>query len=200
MIKSQILEPHCTQCHRAYNDYDSFFEDKDIALQAIVGARMPKNSSPLDSELIILLQSWIDQGAPNSAVQEENNEDGPIADLPSPSRTNTSDETEPNDDETGDDVVVTRLQPTWESINKEILQPKCLRCHGSGSFLELDDKQDFVDNSNWLLNDYVDVENSVLVQRLSSKTIPMPPKRSGIAPLTQEEINIVIKWVEARLP
>lgn len=166
-IKTEILNKSCLSCHGGYADYNNFFKDKEDALAAIASARMPLGGPALDTDLVNLLQDWIDAGAPEFESDVSNPQ---------------------------------ILEPTWASIKENIIAPKCLQCHGSGTFLPLATRQDFFDRRKDLLDDFKDVEDSKLIRRLQSNSNPMPPSWSGLDKLTTEEINIVIQWVEKGLP
>ncbi len=184
-IKAQILEPNCIACHSGYGDYNTFNAVKEAAMGAISSGRMPKGGPPLSNELKTLMRSWLAAGAP------ETNNDVVV--------TNPGDDT--NDGSDGNNPPpVDILEPTWGSISKKIIFPKCIQCHGAGSFLPLASRQDFFDQRDELLNDFNDVEESKLVRRLESNTNPMPPVWSGIEKLTTEEINVVIQWIEQGIP
>ncbi len=185
-IKAQILEPSCIACHSNFADYNSFNGMKEAAMGAISSGRMPKNAAPLSNELKTLMRSWLAAGAPETQndVVVTNPGDGS------------------NDGGSGGNrpPTVDLLEPTWSSISKKIIFPKCISCHGAGSFLPLASRQDFFDQRDELLNDFNDIEDSKLIKRLESNTNPMPPTWSGIEKLTTEEINVVIQWVEQGLP
>ena len=183
-IKAQILEPHCLSCHGAWSTYEAYNPVKEAAMGAISSGRMPKNSAPLSNELKTLMRTWLANGAPNVPAQDPDGSSG------------ASDTDGGNTPDPVDDI----LEPKWASIQKHIIAPKCLQCHGPGTFLPLATRQDFFDQRDELLNDFQDVEESELVKRLQSNSNPMPPTWSGMEKLTTEEINIVIQWVEQGLP
>lgn len=185
-IKSQILEPHCIACHSSYGSYDTFNAVKESAMGAISSGRMPKNSAPLSNELKTLMRNWLAAGAPNTT---------PISDPDGSSGATQPDDGDPNPP-TQPDI----LETTWRSLSQKVFFPKCLQCHGEGSFLPLATRQNFFDQRDELLNDFEDVEESELIKRLESNSNPMPPTWSGLDKLTTEEINIVIQWVEQGLP
>lgn len=181
-IKTQILEPNCLACHSSYSQYSTFNAIKEAAMGAISSGRMPKGGAPLSNELKTLMRNWLAAGAP------ETNNDVVV--------TNPGDDTNDGNHNPPTDI----LEPTWSSISKKIISPKCIQCHGVGSFLPLASRQDFFDQRDELLNDFNDVEKSKLVRRLESNSNPMPPVWSGIEKLTMQEINVVIQWIEQGLP
>ncbi len=183
-IRDQILAPNCLACHSSYGTYEGFNPVKEAAMGAISSGRMPKNSAPLSNELKTLMRSWLAAGAPNIPTQSPDGSSG------------ASD----TDNGNQDPPLPDSLEARWASIEKHILIPKCLQCHGAGSFLPLASRQDFFDQRDELLNDFQDVEESKLIRRLESNSNPMPPSWSGLEKLTTEEINIVIQWVEQGLP
>lgn len=169
-VKSRVLGPSCTKCHKRYDNYEVVFEQKDRILSAVISGRMPKNAPALDGELVSVLQSWIDAGAPRGRAVEEEEE---------------------------------VLEPTWESLNKFVFSAKCSICHnpdGQASFLDLNTKDKFFEQKDELLNNFERVRESYLIEVLTSPDEPMPPTWSDLERLSEKEIEVIIKWIENKLP
>lgn len=171
-LRKEVFEPHCIRCHFNYKKYNVVYRDRKKILDSISSNRMPKNAAPLDSELKELVEAWVENGAQNN---------GELPTSPS----------EPI------------LKANWKSISENIIFPKCLQCHnpdGQASFLSLSKYEDFVDNADYLLNNFENVEQSYLVEVLTDPEEPMPPAWSNIERLTQKEIDVIKKWIENKIP
>jgi hypothetical protein len=170
-IKEKILGPQCIQCHVAYNDYQIVFSDKDKILNAVLKGTMPKNAPALSDDLKSLLSAWVRSGAPLGGGKEP--------------------------------LPPTELEPTWDSLSKKVFFPKCVQCHnpnGQAKFMDLSTRQRFFEERDYLLNNFEDVENSFLVEILRDTEEPMPPRYSNLEMLSEEEVKVIIKWVENGLP
>lgn len=168
----------CNECHIGYKDY-SFVaseSEREKILSAVLEERMPKNQPALSDELKALLTAWVDAGAPL--------DDG---------TTNTQ-PIEPIEEE---------LEATWASLSREVFFPKCVQCHnpnGQAKFLDLSTRQKFFEQRKELLNNLENAESSFLIEVITDPVEPMPPVSSGLERLTDEEVKIVIEWIEKGLP
>lgn len=96
-----------------------------------------------------------------------------------------------------------KLEPTWDSLSKKIIFPKCVQCHnpqGQASFLDLSTRQKFFEQRDELLNNFDDVENSYLIEVLTDPDEPMPPQWANIERLKDREIKVLIEWIKQGLP
>tara|TARA_B100001971_G_scaffold111191_1_gene102072 strand:- start:12230 stop:12886 length:657 start_codon:yes stop_codon:yes gene_type:complete len=171
-VSASIFEKSCTQCHPGYSDYQTVKKDAQKILEQVLTDRMPKNSPGLDEDLKSLLNAWVSAGAPLGGGDTDNEEDN-------------------------------ELKPTWDSLSRKVFFPKCVSCHnanGQANFLELDDRQDFFDNRDYLLNNFEDVENSYLIEVISDPDEPMPPFWSPFTQLNETEIATIKEWIEKGLP
>ena len=66
-IRSEILEPNCTQCHPGYSDYETVRDNLTAIEDSIRSGRMPKDAPNLSSELQLLLEEWRKLGAPSES-------------------------------------------------------------------------------------------------------------------------------------
>jgi uncharacterized membrane protein len=175
-VREKIFVPFCIQCHVQYGDYTFVQQDLKNIKTAVNQNRMPKNQSPLSSEQKQLLAEWISSGAQNEAV---------VSVQP------------PTAEPQG-------LQPTWDSLYKNIFVPKCVVCHSPTGPANWVDVSSRAGMTKTLLKhiDFKNIENSNLILRLKDPEEPMPPlpPDSNIPQLTTEEVQIVIEWIEAGLP
>ena len=170
-IKTDILAPHCIQCHPAYSDYDVIFKDKDKVLNAVLTETMPKNMPAVSTELKVMLDLWVKNGAPYGERERENENVG--------------------------------LKPTWNSLSKNIFFTKCTQCHnplGEASYIDLSSRKSIFEQRNYLLNNFENIEESILIDVISDINEPMPPLYSGLSRLTPEEISVVKEWIKLGLP
>ena len=176
-IKNRVLEKNCISCHPMYSIYSEVFKDKVSIVNSVLSNRMPKNSKPLPFELKNALETWVESGAPKNR--------------------------EGNDDEDNGDNEETGLEPIWKSISKNILFPKCVQCHnpnGEGSFLDLSSIEKIKEKKDYIIGDPGNAEMSLLYEVITDPFEPMPPQRSGLDRLNQEEINVIIEWIKKDLP
>jgi predicted CXXCH cytochrome family protein len=93
------------------------------------------------------------------------------------------------------------VQPDWESVGP-IFTKRCINCHaehGAAKGLRLDSYKAAIAGSKKrpvLLPG--DAKNSELVRRIRGESVPRMPFLSKSLP--QNEIDAIIRWVEAGLP
>ena len=182
-IKSSIFTPHCIRCHFQYENYSSVKEDLSKIRSSVLSDRMPRNASPLSSDLKQILIQWIDSGALESANMDL---------LPKP---------QPQDENL--------LVASWASVSKNILVPKCLVCHnpsGEANFLDLSTRQAIFSNRNRtfsgvkLLN-FDDPDQSYFIQVILDPLEPMPPiNRVNISRLNEQEVSTLKEWFRLGMP
>lgn len=171
IVKTNIFEKSCTQCHPGYSDYNTVKADAQKILDQVLTNRMPKDASALSDDLKAILNAWVRAGSPRGGDNEDNVPEELVA--------------------TWDSLSKKIFFPKCVS---------CHNANGQANFLELADRQDFFDNREYLLNNFEDVENSYLVEVISDPDEPMPPFWSPFTQLTKEEIAIVKEWIEKGLP
>ncbi len=172
-IEERVLKPNCIQCHAGYSDYQVVFSGKEKILEAVLKGTMPKNAPALNNELKSLLNDWVSAGAP---FEDDDGEDPPAP---------------------------IELAPTWESLSKNVIFPKCVQCHnpnGQASFLDLSTRQKFFEQRVDYLNNFEDVANSYLLEVINDPDEPMPPVWSNIERLNEKEVKALIEWIENGLP
>jgi uncharacterized membrane protein len=171
-LSSEVLTNSCFRCHKGWN-YDTMISKKTEIVQAIVTNYMPKDGPLSDSDKNLIL-SWYAAGAP----------EGEPIQAP---------------------VIPTR--PTFESLARTIFANKCLVCHQAGGEapFALDDRVDlmyYATQGNPFLFDFDFVEDSEFMRRLviDDPVEAMPPARSNLEKLTDEERAVIAEWIQAGLP
>jgi mono/diheme cytochrome c family protein len=87
----------------------------------------------------------------------------------------------------------------FKAIQDNIIQPRCANCHtveGSAEHVSLDSVRDLTGGGEPFVL-AKDADNSWLLQILKPGVASMPPASSNIAPLTQEEWNVIKDWINA---
>jgi hypothetical protein len=93
------------------------------------------------------------------------------------------------------------LLPTYTSIRKLIFEPKCLSCHAPGERADevpLHTLQDLL-----MVEGLINLQNpeqSDLITAVTRTRRPMPPPRTGLSPLTSDEVAVLIEWIRQGTP
>lgn len=177
-VKQKIFAPHCIKCHLNYENFASVKMIASGILNSIEQNRMPKNSPPLDESLKILIRTWVAEGA-NEFLENNSSE-------------------QPSDED------ITTLKPTWESLRLHIFEPKCLVCHnpvGKAPWIDLSSRAGMAKTLIKHIN-FKNPDDSNLIIRLRDPEEPMPPlpPQSNLLQLTEDEILVVIDWINSGLP
>lgn len=69
IIQANILTPHCTECHKRFDDYEAVKTRLGAIQNSITENRMPKNAPPLSPREKELLNLWVLNGAPLSLTE-----------------------------------------------------------------------------------------------------------------------------------
>ena len=91
-----------------------------------------------------------------------------------------------------------KLEPTYESIRVGILEQKCLYCHAPGKRGErvsLDTKEALINSPLEIVIPGNAEESDIILVLAPDARKPMPPRNSGPAPITEEEKNILMQWI-----
>lgn len=178
-IQTQILTPYCTGCHtsRAPNltTYESVVANLTaVNEQAVVRRSMPPRKA-LPEDLRILLQSWIQNGAPRV---------GTVVNPPTPS---------PTPSPSMSPAAGSIPRPfTYAELKTRVIQTKCLLCHATDNvddLTPLDTYKDIMTVAPYIepLVIGVDGETTTPVDQR------MPPKAQP--QLTQEEKAYFFLWL-----
>jgi hypothetical protein len=191
-IKNEILakDNTCSLCHSWVNQYQSLlayvrpFQPTQSALLTRLknfGGDMPKNSAPLSSKAVEILESWIAAGAPENPVKKvQKPEEPPVVGFPD--------------------------EPVFEDVSKLVLQTNCTVCHNptSSSRANRIPLQTFKDLNSQMSEDgqfFVtpsDLSQSAIWLVMENKS--MPPKRAiergVVKELTAQQLDLVKRWIE----
>lgn len=186
-VMTGVFQPKCVACHgkaggvnlESPENARRFLEK--INQSTLVEKRMPKSPyQPLTKEEALLLQAWIEAGGPGN-----------------PSNPGVPAPVDPGGSPPGGNPV-SDLEPTFESIRKNILVPKCLICHQSGGeadHIPLSTRADLIDSPLEIVIPGNAEESMFLIVVQEGARKPMPPQESGMTPLSEKEKQIVEKWI-----
>lgn len=178
LINESILKPKCISCHgdsgsvslETYSEVYGHIEK--IKNVTITTRKMPKSPYPgLTNAELELFATWIMVGAPEKPTSGA--EDPPIK--------------------------VEPLEPNFISINNNILKNKCIVCHSVGNTAErvpLDSAEAMINSPLEIVIPGNPEESGLIISVSPNARKLMPPKSSGIAPVKQEEIEIIKQWIE----
>jgi hypothetical protein len=183
-IKTQILEPKCTRCHSNYASYSNVFADREDIRQAVLIERsMPKRDTMSD-EQYATLQEWLDAGAPEVApVAPPAPEPVPVP-VPAPA---TSPSPAPQPEPQPVVPPATELPATWSNVQSQLLVPNCVKCHGDGDEMDLNDLDTVKAKASRILD-------LVLVKQ------KMPPSAASYLRVSEDSKLLFVRWVSAKMP
>jgi len=169
-VKTQILDASCIRCHPGYSNYNTVKKDINKIVGSVMSNRMPKNSSPLSNELKALLIAYAEAGAPLGSGVDPTPNPLPVS--------------------------------NWNYISEMIIFPKCFVCHnpqGEAKFVDLSTRQAIFEARAELV-DFDNPDESLLLSIVQDEDEPMPPQRSNLERLTQDEIALLREWIRLGLP
>lgn len=122
--------------------------------------------------------------------------------------------TEPKPDE--QPVPADKLEPTYASIKKNIFDRSCVGCHTQGgkkADVDLDSLEAMLqwstvegEEPNLTTKRLLDLDKpelSVLIAIVSPNAegkVRMPTKKSGLPYLTEDEIKVLVQWIQLKTP
>ena len=190
-----MLTPQCIQCHSHFNEFAVVKEQLGSIFGLVMEDKMPFPKrkglpvTPLEKPLKDLLVQWVNAGAPYSEL----NPKGP--------------------DYSSD------LKPNWISLRNNIFGPKCIKCHNSYGSRGVGFMENYDELLKWnesrKIFDFENPNNSRFIGGLLGRVNPennefffdkMPLNIAAddvltdIPELTEEEIQVVEKWIELKLP
>lgn len=181
----------CLECHtngsHSMDTPEKLLAQHTKVLASVHERTMPPKSSGyknLNECETKILETWIDDRVQNRATRTKVKDIAACAGAKPP-------EAKPKTD-------FATLELSFENLQKEILAPKCLSCHATdspGYQYALDDLQRMKDNELILAT----AEDSLLYQVTIQGRVKyfMPPKKSGLQSLTDEERDYLKRWIEA---
>lgn len=186
IIHNEILLPRCIQCHGNFGGvnletYESVVKNiKALEQTTLISNTMPKNSSLTNYEKA-LLRAWINAGAP----KERPNPDTPPVNNPPPEQPSNG-----NSDGTPAHRPTPRPGPsipaetlTYARIDREVISPRCARCHGESAEISLSSYPSVKRNLSA-------IKRTVFIE----KTMPQD------APLTAKQYNLLYQWIKKGAP
>lgn len=194
-ILQKIVGPQCLRCHSAEGgnrggvNLETLSQLKKFAqdIRDVVDLNQMPPRAPLTQEEKELLFKWIDAGLPELPINEENDSAGskptapPQTSEPTPTPTpNPTPEPTPTPQPVPEDKI------TFSIIQKQILEPACLRCHSAEGG----------NRGGVNLETYRNVFNLIDDIQDSINTNFMPPRR----PLSEEQKKLLMDWIDAGAP
>lgn len=97
------------------------------------------------------------------------------------------------------------LEPKFASIHEKILINMCVHCHSPGKpggGVPLNTLKDLVDSPRLLVIPGNAAESGLYlaVREKAKPSKKMPPPDSGIRPLTTEEVQVIVDWINSGAP
>ena len=180
---ARIFQTRCTMCHGRGSSIN--LESLDGAKGAIgriyqstlVTRRMPKSPQPpLSRAELMTIYAWVEAGGPDRPLGGGS---GTI--LP----------------------PLPPLVPTFDSIKASILDRKCISCHrvgGSVPRMPLVTIKDLINSPDEIVIVGDPDQSGLVISLLPGARKFMPPKDSGFAPVSPEEIDVIRKWIKDLKP
>ncbi|WP_295900589.1 c-type cytochrome [uncultured Bdellovibrio sp.] len=180
----------CLECHatgnRSMNTAEKVLAQKDSILGAVNKESMPPRSSgykPLTACEKQILETWIEDQTHNRIEVQK------VKDLPACAGLEAPKAKPKTDFKT--------LELSFENLKTEILAPKCLSCHTTETAKKtvLEDLEHI--NAKELIKETA--EDSLLYKIVVPGMYKrfMPPTRTGIAPLTADELDYLKRWIDS---
>lgn len=176
-VRERVLAPYCLRCHVNYGEYPAVASQAAAVWDAVRTGRMPKGGPLLPTDVRDVLDRWVRAGAPFTK--------GPTP-APTPRE----------------------LAPDYESLAENVFGPRCVVCHsprGEAKFLDLSSGAGLraAAAKSWggeSLFVPEDPEASYLIQVIRDPVEPMPPRRPGLRPLNEGEIDVLVEWIRRGTP
>ena len=192
----------CKNCHSgvtkpALDSIEAFRSNISTVMSEIDGGDMPppsKGFSALDSCQKALMRKWVDTGMAETSTAT-------VADVPE-CKTAGPINTTP------DPVTPIELMPlNYETLNTRIIQPKCIMCHDTGGEAELYPfypyslmmDKDLGSGNEWKAPGATSKVHKAIIAPDGDDDL-MPPTDSKIPRLTAQEVDYIVRWIDAGNP
>ena len=221
-VNEAIIQPNCTECHRAgrakggvqLDSYANVIANlAGVKSEAVELGEMPP-TGPLPADQRGILKKWIEDGAPNT-VDPSATPAPAETPMPSPTPvivmtpfppvviTTPTPAVEPSVSPTATPsasatpvptATPALLMATYQSVHDQVFVAKCLKCHVPGG-----KASDFpLDNYDKMIAQGEMIKpfnssQSTVVTEIESGS--MPPRRSGIPAVTVEELTAIKIWI-----
>ncbi len=182
-VKSEVFQSKCIACHGNsgginLESYSGAYQNLQAIKKSVFNARtMPKSPySALSQRQSEVLLAWIEAGGPEKPLGG-----GEVEPEPEPKP----------------------IEPTYPSIRKHVLEMKCISCHTPGESagrIPLVTKQDLLDSPLDLVVPGEPEESGLTIVLEPGARKFMPPRDSGISPVTEEEKNAIRIWIQNGAP
>lgn len=178
-VSEKVFRPKCIGCHGSSGGVNlESYKSASSHLEAIKNSTVVRRTMPrspviaLTKNELELVAAWVAAGGPDSPL------DG-----------STSGGT------TGGGPV---LEPTYESIKKQIIDRKCLSCHtagGSAHRMPFNTREELLDDTYEVVIPNNPDESGMLIVLKPDARKPMPPKDSGFSAVTESEKAVIREWI-----
>ncbi len=176
-----VIENRCGSCHGSADDlnletYENLIENLPAVKRTVLETGEMPPRGRITSRELQMLRLWIEMGAPAGR------QDIPTP-TPQPSPTATPKPDNP-------------LEPTYQSIRKQILEKRCIGCHsenGKAKHIPLVTKSDLIDSPREIVIPGNPDESGIVIalERQDDKRMPPPSK----PPLNRKQIEVIKKWI-----
>lgn len=175
LLNQSVFLPKCASCHGTsgginLESYADIVKNlPDIKNSVFITQTMPKKDFLSEDEKR-LLWNWIEMGAPLQAQK-------PGVEPPPPQP----------------------IEATYESINKNVLIPKCVTCHspGNSAWQVLLSRQELLDSPLELVLPGNPDESGLVISVERTDHKRMPPEKDGYSVLKDDEIEAIRTWIES---
>lgn len=173
LINQKIFQPKCVSCHGNagsinLESYANILQNLSLIKKSVFTEKTMPKKGFLTDEEESYLWNWLQLGAPEQAQNGS-----------------TAPSLEP-------------LMPTFESINKNILQISCKDCHnptGTGKRIPLD-KESLLNSPLELVLPENPDESGLIISLERNDDKRMPPAKEGYSALKNEAKQVIRKWIE----
>lgn len=177
-IKEKIIDTSCISCHDKeegtnLESYQNIVNSiSKIKHTVFVTKTMPKKPfKTLNSTQLELLTAWIKAGIPEK----------------------------PLDGSDPGEIVVEELKPNFESIKKLVIDRKCLACHSAGGSAEripMNSQDDLINSHLEIVVPGSPDDSGFMIVTETNARRFMPPKKSGISVVSEEERKAIYEWIQ----
>lgn len=180
-VREKVFERSCLACHDqerkvSLETYSSAFNHRRTIRRTVKNKSMPmKPFHELTKTQIDLVLAWVQAGAPER----------------------------PLDGSDPGEIRPVELKPTFTSIKENIFQRKCLICHSTGGSAEripMETREELIESYHEIVIPGNPDDSGLMIVIEPGARKFMPPKKSQMSPVTDEEKSVIRKWIEEGAP